>query len=261
MTTSSSLKLKRRIGRLLGLRNLRSLLGIPRKGEFKPGIAITFDDTFTEEWLDLHDHFERVGGKATFYLTTPGKLSSDQINAMYKLFLLRHELGAHGFKHLNAKDFLQDHTPKDYFNEEVIPIAAFFRRHNIPLTSYAYPYGSRTEESDYELLKYFHMLRGTTYTTPKRRVAQLDEAFVYKKGKGIVFGVGIDHNYGNTLDELEEGLIRAKREHAVLVLYAHKPGKSKEKYHVDPDFIGELLDRVVAHDLIFYTISELSIKS
>ncbi len=64
-------------------------------------------------------------------------------------------------------------------------------------TSFAYPFGSRNDDTDKALLEYFDILRGTTYGEQ----AYASAANVFADFP-VVYGIGFDESYLNSMSYL-----------------------------------------------------------
>jgi peptidoglycan/xylan/chitin deacetylase (PgdA/CDA1 family) len=172
-----------------------------------------------------------------------------------------HEIASHGLNHLNALDFVNSNSLEAYIAEEIIPSIHMMEKDNLKPTSFAYPFGARTEEIDAALLEIFKIIRGTTYTNSKIRLKDLDSVY-YMPGRsnGLVFGVGIDGIYNNTIEEILKGIDRARDKGEILVVYAHIIGDDEDDYSymVSKNKLERILQYVKENDMVFYTMSEVA---
>ncbi|NMA18591.1 MAG: polysaccharide deacetylase family protein [Clostridiaceae bacterium] len=228
---------------------------------FEPGIMLTFDDKEIENWYSARDLFNKYHAKATFFITRSYLLTEDELSMMRALQEDGHVFGSHGYDHKNAIEFLKSSSLDDYIKEEITPSIQLMTEKGFEPMGFAYPYGSHTSELDHTLLKYFSILRATVVTTSEVRIKNLNKAYISKNNMSkIIYGVGIDDSYGNTLKEIMEGIDRAKKNGEILVFYSHvikeKPDHD-EKYVTSKSILEEILKYTSAKGLKFYTASEI----
>lgn len=118
---------------------------------------ISFDDDHIDHW---YDNRELLGGyKATLYITRFDYLTSKQLQKLEELKARGCEIGCHGFRHLNAVEYLKTHTIDEYVAVEIIPAIEVMEAHGFEPKSFAYPFGTRTPELTERLKDYFDYIR------------------------------------------------------------------------------------------------------
>ena len=236
-------------------------VGIVRKNNHdKAGIVLTFDDRAVESWYSARDLFKKYDAKATFFVTKYHKLNQEKIEMLKNLKQDGHEVGSHGLNHIRATTFIKENSLKAYLSQEILPTVELMNIDGLGPTSFAYPYGSRKKEIDKALLEEFNIIRGTA---PTKKVKIKDQDLAYctsGRGNKLVFGVGIDGIYENTVKDILDGIDRAKKNGEILTLYAHKivEVENKEKYVVGRDKIETILKYAADNGMKFYTISEIA---
>ena len=236
-------------------------------GEFEtvnksgPGIVITFDDHYVESWYSARELFNEYGARVTFFIDNYHQLSTDELNMLRVLNRDGHEIASHGLNHLNALEFIDSNSLEAYLAEEINPSINIMGKDYLKPTASAYPFGARTEKIDEALFNIFKIIRGTTYTSNRIRLKDLNSVY-YKPGKSnrLVFGVGIDGIYRNTIEEILEGIDRAKNNGEILVIYAHIIGEEEDEhnYIVSKNKLEMILQYVKENNMTFYTISEVA---
>ena len=225
------------------------------------GIALTFDDHYVISWYSARELFKKYGARVTFFVDKYLEFNANELNLLKELKNDGHEIAGHGLYHLDAPQFVKEKSIDAYISEEIDSLIEVMAIDGFELTAFAYPGGARTKELYEALLKKFRIIRGTVYTGNKTALKNLDSAY-YKPGNGnwLVFGVGIDGIYGNTVESILEGLERANRNGEVLVLYAHRIGESENEnsYIVSMDKLEMILRYATHTNMKFYTISELA---
>lgn len=232
------------------------LLSPPKKG----GVAITLDDKNVDEWYSIRPLLNKYDAKATFFVSNLKKLTNDEVAKLLELRNEGHEIGVHGLEHLSVEEFLKTGgTVEEYVDREIKPAIDFMTKKGFKPNSFAYPGGSNTPASDEAILPLFSgPLRDTAYTEPDKRAKSLNKVyFDWDNPSKLIYGLGIDENYGNTIDELKDGLRRAFDERKVLVLYAHKPTEEPGKYHLPLHKLEVILQTTKDLGLTFYRASDL----
>lgn len=115
-----------------------------------PGIFLSFDDGWIEEWFDTLSLFERYGVKAIFYLSFGVKNGvanmqfrpdSDEWNMLKEITNKGHTIGYHTWEHLFANNLLPFIAFKDYKKREIDPGMKLLAEHGFKPRHFAYPYG------------------------------------------------------------------------------------------------------------------------
>lgn len=158
----------------------------------QPGVVITFDDDFVDEWFEANNSLQQYDWKATFFVTRFNQFSEAKVQKLKDLKNYGHEIGGHGVNHLNAQTFISTNGISEYLNQEIIPMVSLMNDNNFNITSFAYPYGSRNSSIDNLLLNEFQIIRGTTYGNAN---PSLQNCFF--TNTRLVFGLGIDNNYSH----------------------------------------------------------------
>jgi len=223
----------------------------------RSGIVFTFDDRYVSEWYNARDLFSKYGIKATFFIGRPQKLTPEEVLMLKQLKEDGHEIACHGMNHVNLNDFLLKNTIKDYFDQEVLPAIKKMRELGFKVKSYAYPYGVCTPEVNNKLLKYFKIIRKATYNIENTELSKIDRTFTRVNSCSVVDAMGIDCQYGITLENLESGMKRASLQKEVLVLHAHKIVESGTGYTISREYLEEAFKLSKKYNLTSITISEL----
>ncbi len=232
------------------------------KNIVEPGIALSFDDKSVKNWFEYRELFKKYGVKATFFVSKIYSLNEDEITMLRSLEEDGHEIACHSANHLDGKAFVENNSVKSYLEHDILPAISLMKEKGFQVRSFAYPFGSRNEELDLSLLKEFLIIRGLTHTTSKIRIKDLDTAFIDPTQKDkVVYAVGIDVKYKNTLEEIREGILRAKEKSEIISLYGHVIGDPSvnDKYMTSKYLLEDILRFASENRLRFYTFSEISI--
>jgi len=128
--------------------------------------AFAFDDDSVELWTDIRPMLERHAATVTFFVSGFDKLDEDQREQLHALEQDGHVIEAHSVMHLEAAVYAADHGADAYYADEVAPSFASLKADGFTPESFAYPYGSRTDETDAVILPHVRFLRTTPGTCP-----------------------------------------------------------------------------------------------
>ncbi|CAA6807631.1 MAG: Protease 1 [uncultured Sulfurovum sp.] len=223
------------------------------------GLVLTFDDHDVSGWYSMRNVFLEHGIRATFFVDQFHTLSDDEITKLKTLESDGHEIGCHTYDHKGiGRDYNNDvNLIDDYLNEQIIPAYENMKNRGFNPTSLAYPYGEHESSFDSAVRRYFPYLR-TTASDNNRQLYQLNEIF-HTKGKNynILAGDGVDNDYGNELEEIEEALIKAKRNGEVITFYAHQiDDNPNNPYAISPKKLQTIAEYVNAMSLRSYSFKE-----
>jgi peptidoglycan-N-acetylglucosamine deacetylase len=231
------------------------------------GIAISFDDRFVKGWYQLRPTFKKYNAKITFYISQPDSLSDEEVKLLHQLQKEGHEIGCHSTNHERAAYYLREHSLTEYMENEIFNALRTMKKQGFSPKTFAHPGGSQTWRSDRELLKYFTLIRdvsmktrnlwGYTYT---QEVEEMDEIYHQHDNTQKVNALLIDTNARLTIDDIKKGLLRAKNEGSVIMLFGHKPlnkiTKKSNEYGFDIQFLEQILSESAKLNLKSFTMQE-----
>lgn len=223
--------------------------------QYQPGVAISFDDLYINEWYKANEVFREYNWKATFYISRFYKLSAEEIEKLHSLKKEGHEIAAHGFHHIRAIDYIAENGVQAYLDYEINPIMEMMHENNFFPATFAYPYGNRNSAIDTLLLDYFDILRGTTRATP-----ELESLRAFMDNSNVVYGLGIDSQRADfSLDYVLSAMQFAKDNNKILVIFGHKTVPDhQDRNETDYKTLVEICEFVVNNNMRFYTMDELS---
>lgn len=128
-----------------------------------PGLALSFDDAGVQYWMEARPLFQRYQARVTFFVCHYATMSDDERGQVRELANDGHDIAAHSVLHLRAPSYVEDHGLRAYLDDEVLPSIEVLRNDGYPITSYAYPFGARTEELDHAISKYVPVLRSVSF--------------------------------------------------------------------------------------------------
>ncbi|MEO8703799.1 MAG: polysaccharide deacetylase family protein [Kofleriaceae bacterium] len=129
-----------------------------------PGIALSFDDSGINNWTDARPLFLQFGARVTFFVTRYALFDDLSRTLVRQLADDGHAIEAHSVKHLRAPLYVEEHGLDAYLADEALPSIELLRADGYPVTAYAYPFGSRTDELDHALLEHVPILRSVTFS-------------------------------------------------------------------------------------------------
>ncbi len=222
-------------------------------GDLEPGVALTFDDASIDPWIELLPMFQKYNVHATFFICTSCSENPLDKSKLKQLADAGNEIGSHTMHHYHLSEYLRNHTIDEYLTNEIIPTLQYFDTLNIPITSFAYPYGEHNSSSDKLLSKYFQKIRGISSMHPSE-----NGAYIIHKYEVFIKGADIDRALGYTLNDFKNAILEAKSHNAVLVLLGHSPGPDASN---DWSFPVPLLDSIcnytVRLKMKFYRLQDL----
>lgn len=128
-----------------------------------PGLALSFDDAGVAEWTSARPLLLAHGARVTFFVTRYQRFT-DQGRAQLRVLASDgHEIAAHGVAHLRAPDYVEDNGLAAYLADEALPSIAVLRADGYDVSSFAYPFGARTEELDRALAAHVPVLRSVAF--------------------------------------------------------------------------------------------------
>ena len=217
------------------------------------GVVLTFDDTSVGEWIQADSLLSNYDWKATFCVGPITKFHDDDYANLLALQNKGHEIAAHGLNHLNAVEYIDEHSIQEYLDAEILPELDILDQKGLKVNAFAYPQGTRNAMTDSVLFNYFDILRGTTYSKKAP-----EQHHCYYVDKPLVYGLGIDANYGNDTNYIIELLRYAEQNDKYLILYCHKPVEVDTVIYTTSMYkLEAICSFVKANGMRFKTLSEL----
>lgn len=154
-------------------------------------------------------------------------------------------------------NFVKENSIEKYLKEEIFPGIYMMAKENLKPLSFAYPYGAHTPQLDSILLKYFSHIRATAYTSKKYDIFDLNQIYCKCRNERLIFGVGIDNIYGNSIEEIYKGLKRALEKKEIIVLYIHNTLYIEDDHGTSFRKLESILKYASEIGLKFYRVSDL----
>jgi len=222
------------------------------------GVVITFDDRYVSNWVWADSVLDNYDWKATFCVSGPQVLSDVQFSDLRALKNSGHEIAGHGVAHRNAVDYVAAYGMDAYLNDEILPMINIMKTEDIEPVTFAYPYGTHSQEIDDTLMTYFKVLRSTTYpwVVP-------EEQSCYYENDPVVNGLGMDGSASDRRTNYFLGLLEYARDNdKIAIFYSHRPvAEVSGANQTDIRTLLAICDYIRLNNMRFYTLSELSNKS
>ncbi|MFD1602828.1 polysaccharide deacetylase family protein [Flavobacterium artemisiae] len=221
---------------------------------YKPGVILSFDDAYVDEWHEADMALRKYSWKATFNVCRIDSIGTPEIKELLEMQKYGHEIAGHGYHHFNAVKFTAKYGIKEYINQEINPMMVSMKKKGFHVTTFAYPYGERSDELDKALSSRFKIIRGRAFggEVPEKQDS-------YFNNSKIVFAFDIDNSHIHfSIPYVLELLDYAKKHNKILILCGHKPVKEvTENYQTKIETLEFICRYMKSHDLKFYTLSDL----
>ncbi|WP_264206024.1 polysaccharide deacetylase family protein [Flavobacterium shii] len=226
----------------------------PEPKPYKAGVILSFDDAYVDEWFDADKDLKKYSWKATFCVCRIDSIGAPQIDKLLQLQKEGHEIAGHGYHHYNAVKFVKKYGIDEYMKQEIDPMIASMKKLPFKVTSFAYPYGERSDELDKALSSKYKIIRGRAFggQLPKKQNC-------YFNNSKIVFAFDIDNSHIHfSIPYLLELLDYAKKNNKILILCGHRPVKDvTANYQTKIETLEFICRYMKLNDMKFYTLSDL----
>jgi len=225
-----------------------------------PGICLSLDDRSVKGWYALRSTFKEYGAHVTFFVTQFDSLSPSEIQMLRQLQSDGHEIASHGALHVQAEQYIKEHSYSEYVTNEIDPGISSMQKAGFQPVSFAYPYGSKYWFTDYLLLKKFKTTRGVAFLKKGQSIADLDDIFYGFDGNRKLSSLEIDGQSPLSQTMITQAMERAQGKEEVLLLSGHQPSDSSEAgaYSFDREVLRFILDQAKSRRLRFYRVKDLA---
>ena len=129
-----------------------------------PGLVLSFDDTSVDAWVSTMPLFAQYGARITFFVSRY-KFLDDQSHAeLHTLADAGHDIQPHSVTHQHGPEYVAANGMDAYLADEIDPSIAALVAEGFNVTTFAYPFGARTDETDQALLTRVQLLRSVSFT-------------------------------------------------------------------------------------------------
>jgi hypothetical protein len=122
--------------------------------------AFSIDDTEVDTWVTWRDTLRTAQVPFTFFVSNWDSFDAAQIAELGDLAADGHDIEAHGLDHLDASMYADG--PTAYFDDEVAPEIAKLEAAGFPISTFAYPFGAHTIETNTPILGAVPLIRLAT---------------------------------------------------------------------------------------------------
>lgn len=221
----------------------------------QPGICLSFDDNYLEQWVEILPILEKYDAKTTFFLTGVGSLNDQEKIWLKQIRDAGHEIGAHGEYHLSMNTHIKENGLRNYWRKEIKEHLRSFENIGIQPQVFAYPFGEKNHYIDFFLLNQFKATRNVA--SKKEQIEDIEEIYHRPNTRQKRFySLGIDNKEHITHAQLENALTKAKNKGEIIFLHAHNIG-DQEGYEISIANLTRLLILTQDLKLNFYSYSDL----
>lgn len=222
---------------------------------FQPGVIITFDDAYVNEWFDTDHVLKKYHWKATFNVCRIDSIGAPQLEKLHQLENEGHEISGHGYHHYNAVKFVAKNGIQEYLKQEIDPMIKSMKQKGFHVTSFSYPFGERSNTLDKALQSRFKIIRGRAFcgNNPKNEGC-------YFRGSKYVYAFDIDNDHVHfSYHYLLELLNYAKKNNKILLLCSHKPVKDvTANYQTKIETLEFVCNYIKLNNMKYYTLNDLN---
>jgi peptidoglycan/xylan/chitin deacetylase (PgdA/CDA1 family) len=212
-----------------------------RADEITAGILLGFDDDYYANWEAAFPLFEQYGARATFFVQGGRPFC---LNAMAH----GHDIGYHTEHHVDLR-----HVDKAAWCFETLDSARLL---DIPLASFAYPFGFSEPWMDAELLKTYAVLRGFGVTPRFYSIEEIKAGVITSKSVDNTI-IPDDEAFYQMITDLFQSVKAAGN--VILPLTTHNIDNAAQ-WGIKIYRLEFLLKTAVEAGLRFYTYRELAEK-
>ena len=106
-------------------------------------LSLSFDDASFGQWEAAFPLFAKYDARTTFFV-----IGTNRIDFMKKALAAGHEIGLHGFRHMDATPTIEERGEDWFWKTDIVPQLTELGKAGIPIRSYAYPNCRRTDRTD-----------------------------------------------------------------------------------------------------------------
>ncbi len=221
-----------------------------------PGIALSFDDAFIDEWYDVSLLLDGYGAVATFFVVRFDKLGADELDKLRDMEARGHEIGCHSFRHEPSGRYDRKHGVQAWLDDDILPAIDAMEAEGFRPLTFSFPHGEYTDATGEAALEYFQHIRGSHFIGPLPSVKSQDKVFIPAQElprRPFSCSFAIDKRYGITEQRLKGAMERALENNEVLAMYGHQPlEEPKEGLETSYELLEHVLDYATDRSMTFY---------
>jgi hypothetical protein len=129
-----------------------------------PGLVLSFDDTSIDAWVQTMPLFAQYDARITFFVSRYRFLSDESHQQLHTLADAGHDIEPHSVTHQRGPEYVAANGMDAYLADEIDPSIQALVDEGFDVTTFAYPFGARTDETDDALLGRVKLLRSVSFT-------------------------------------------------------------------------------------------------
>jgi hypothetical protein len=129
-----------------------------------PALVLSFDDTSVDAWVDTLPLFAKYNARVTFFISRYRFMDDQSHTELHMLADAGHDIEPHTVTHQRGPEYVEANGMDAYLSDEIDPSIAALVDEGFTITSFAYPFGARTDETDHALLTRVKLLRSVAFT-------------------------------------------------------------------------------------------------
>jgi peptidoglycan-N-acetylglucosamine deacetylase len=225
----------------------------------KAGICISFDDRYVDEWYSMSNLLDRYDAKVTFFITQFDSLTENELKKLNHLESLGHEIGSHGYMHVESETYIKENFWYEYIENEIIANKKAMILKGFHPTSFAYPYGAKYWFTDFLISRHHKSIRSDLPMNTEKDLTKINDIYYDFDGDYNFYSMGFDNNYELTRPMIAQAMKRAHDNNEVLFLHAHVPDKGQiDKYTFSISLLDFILKEANKQGLKFFIFSDLA---
>jgi hypothetical protein len=128
------------------------------------GLALAFDDSAVTAWMSVRPLLQQYNARITFFLTRYARFNAVDRANIALLAADGHDIEAHTVNHLRGPQYVDDFGMPAYLADEVQPSIDLLVTDGYPVTTFAYPFGARTGETDRAIFDRVQHIRSVAFS-------------------------------------------------------------------------------------------------
>ena len=218
-----------------------------------PGVVITFDDNYVDNWAEYLPLLDSAGVKATFYICRYNRLNAEQKKKLKEIQNHGHEIAFHTTNHYNMMDYVykHKHTPEELMKYEVEDGLKLMNCDGFYPTTFAYPAGAHNGLFDKMLMRYFKSVRALNGTN------DFAKSLIPTEKNELLYGLGIDKS-SKRPDEAIMQVIKSASDNRDCAIFVAHMINSPNQLSVTRERLLKMFAYIKSLGLKYYTVSEIS---
>ena len=218
-----------------------------------PGVVITFDDNYVDNWTEYLPMLDSAGVRATFYICKYNRFTADQKAKLKLIQSHGHEIAFHSTNHYNMMDYVykHKHTMEEWIKREIEDGLKMMNYDGFYPQTFAYPAGAHNGLSDKMLQRYFKSVRALNGTN------DFAKSLVPTEKNEVLYGLGIDKSSKRS-DETVLQVIKSASDNRDCAIFVAHNINGPTNLSVTKERLLKMFAYIKSLGLKYYTASEIS---